>query len=156
VKPVTVSIEVPNPRQQVYDFLERLANHESFTDHFLLDWELSGPARGVGAKANVRIKAARNDPDWTAIEVIQAEPPRKLVEESVGGARARRRAHATYLLDELPGGGTLIALEQVNLEMPFGERVMGPVNRAYLKRVNGKALRRLAEHLPRSPGEPAS
>jgi hypothetical protein len=51
VKPVTVSIEVPNSTQQVYEFLDVLGNHESFMNHFMVDWQLSGPKRGVGAKA---------------------------------------------------------------------------------------------------------
>src|SRR5262245_66592356 len=50
VKPLSVSIEVPQSRERVYDFLDVLGNHEQFTDHFLVDWELSGPASGVGAK----------------------------------------------------------------------------------------------------------
>jgi hypothetical protein len=154
VKPVTVSIEVPNPREQVYDFLEVLANHESFTDHFLLDWKLSGPHRGVGAKANVRVKAS-SDRDWTDIEVVEAERPRKLVEESVGGSKAGRRARGTYVLDELPGGGTRVSFSYDYLEIPFGERIMGPVNRAYLKRVNGRSLKRLAEQLPAPTSAPA-
>ena len=45
---------VPNPRPEVYEFLDVLGNHEQFTDHFMVDWELSGPKRGVGAKANVK------------------------------------------------------------------------------------------------------
>ena len=45
MKPVTVSVEVPNPPQHVYDFLEVLGNHERFMDHFMVDWELSGPRR---------------------------------------------------------------------------------------------------------------
>jgi hypothetical protein len=49
MKPVTVSIEVPQAREDVYDFLDVLANHESFTDHMLRDWRCAGPARGVGA-----------------------------------------------------------------------------------------------------------
>jgi polyketide cyclase/dehydrase/lipid transport protein len=147
VKPVTVSIEVPNPPEQVYDFLEVLGNHESFSDHFLLDWELSGPSRGVGAKANVRVKAS-SDRDWTDIELVETERPRRLVEESVGGSKAGRRARGTYTLEPLENGGTRVSFEYAYLEIPFGERIMGPVNRAYLKRVNGRSLKRLAEQLP--------
>ena len=39
----------------------------------------------------------------------------------------------------------LFELEMV--EMPKAERLMGPINRAYVKRVNRKAMRRLKERL---------
>jgi len=37
VKPVTVSVAVSQPAEEVYDFLDVLANHEAFLDHFLVD-----------------------------------------------------------------------------------------------------------------------
>ena len=39
MKPVRVSVDVPNPRPEVYEFLDVLGNHEQFTDHFMVDWE---------------------------------------------------------------------------------------------------------------------
>jgi uncharacterized membrane protein len=150
VKPSTVSVEVPNPPQEVYDFLEVLGNHESFMDHFMVDWELSGPKRGVGSKANVRVKAT-GEKDWTDVEIVEADSGRRLVEETVGGSRGRRRTRGTYLLEPLPDGGTAVSFQLEFLEMPTGERLMGPLNRAYVKRVNGKAMKRLAERLSNGP-----
>lgn len=43
MKSVAVSVAVPQSPQEVFAFLDVLANHQAFTDHFLLDWELSGP-----------------------------------------------------------------------------------------------------------------
>jgi Polyketide cyclase / dehydrase and lipid transport len=150
VKPVTVSVEVPSSTHQVYEFLDVLGNHEQFMDHFMVDWQLSGPKRGVGAKANVRVKATA-EKDWTDIEIVEADSDRRLVEETVGGARAKRRTRGTYLLEALPDGGTRITFELELLEMPQTERLMGPVNRAYIKRVNRKAMKRLAEQLSALP-----
>lgn len=146
MKPVTVSTEVPKPREQVYEYLEVLANHEQFTDHFMVDWELSGPKRGVGAKANVRVKATA-EKDWTDIEIVEADAGQRLVEETIGGPGASRRTRGTYRLESLPDGGTRISFELEMLSMSRGERLMGPINRAYLKRVNKKAMNRLAERL---------
>lgn len=150
MKPVTVSVEVPTSTHQVYEFLDVLGNHEQFMDHFMVDWQLSGPKRGVGAKANVRVKATA-EKDWTDIEIVEADSDRRLVEETVGGARAKRRTRGTYLLEALPDGGTGITFELELLEMPQTERLMGPVNRAYIKRVNRKAMKRLAEQLSALP-----
>jgi hypothetical protein len=146
VKPVTVSVDVPNPPEQVYDFLDVLANHESFTDHFMLDWELSGPERGIGAKANFRVKAT-GEKDWTDLEVLEADAGRRIMEESWGGSGGKRHTRGTYLLESLPDGGTHIEFTLEFLNLPAGERLMGPLNRAYIRRVNGKAMKRLAERL---------
>ncbi|HET9120752.1 MAG TPA: SRPBCC family protein [Solirubrobacterales bacterium] len=146
MKPVTVSVDVDTPRDEVFDFLDVMANHEQFTDHFMVDWELSGPPRGVGAKANLRVKAT-GEKDRTDIEVVEVDAGRRIVEEGTGGTRGRRRTRGTYLLEDLPGGGTRIEFTLEFLSLPTGEKLMGPLQRAYLKRVNGKSLKRLSERL---------
>ena len=120
-----------------------LGNHERFMDHFMVDWELSGPRKGVGAKANVRVKATA-EKDWTDVEIVEADANRRLVEETIGGSGGKRRTRGTYLLEPLPAGGTRISFELEFLEMPRGERLMGPLQRAYVRRVNGKGMKRLA------------
>ena len=39
--PVTVSITVGRPREEVFAYLADIANHAEFTDHFLEDWHLT-------------------------------------------------------------------------------------------------------------------
>ncbi len=145
MKPVTVSIDVPNPREEVYAFLDLLANHERFTDHLMNKWELSGPPAGVGSKATARV-AAPGSNEVISIEVIEAERPRRIVEESVG-AGGKRRTRGTYTLAELPEGGTRVSFELAWLEAPRLERLGAPLNGAFIKRANGKAMRRLARAL---------
>ena len=120
MKPVKVSVDVPQERTDVYDFLDTLAAHEAFTDHFLVDWETSGPRSGVGARARMRVKKP-GPADWIDMEVIAAERPRTSVEESVS-AKGRRRTRGTYVLEELPGRGTRINFELAWLEAPRSER----------------------------------
>jgi len=144
VKPVTATVTVPQAREEVFDFLDVLANHERFTDHFLVDWQLSGPRSGVGAQARMRVKSPGPD-DWLDMKVIAAERPRTNVEESVG-AKGRRRTRGTYVLDELPQG-TKITFELVWLEAPLSERLMAPITRSVVGRANAKALRRLVDAL---------
>lgn len=145
MKPVTAAVTVPRPRTEVFDFLDVLANHERFTDHFLADWELSGPAAGVGAKARVRVKSPGPD-DWLDMTVISGERPRTTTEESIG-AKGRRRTRGTYTLDDLPGGGTEITFELAWLEAPLTERLMAPITRSVVGRANDRALRRLVDVL---------
>ena len=145
-KPISVSIEVPQSRTKVYDFLEVMANHEPFTNHMLVDWSYSGPPRGVGSKANVNSKFGGRK-EAVAIEVVDAVEPSKIVEHNVS-AGGRRRAAGTYELSELPTGGTRVRFTYVWAEAPLVDRLMAPLVRSILKRGNAKAMARLAEQLP--------
>jgi carbon monoxide dehydrogenase subunit G len=154
MKPVTVTIDVPHPREQVFDFLDVMSNHEPFTNHMLQDWKYDGPDRGVGSKATVTVKAAGRT-ESVHIEVIAAEPPRTIVEQNVG-AGGRRVGTGTYTLDELPDGGTRIAFEYAWQRAPIGERLTAPLIRAILRRGNERAMTRLAEQLAQREPTPAT
>ena len=144
-KPVTVSIDVPQDRERVYDFLDVMANHEPFNDHLMRDWELSGPERGVGSKARVHTKAlGMRDP--VDIEVVDAEAPVRIVERNVA-AKAGRTGQGTYVLEPRPGGGTRITFEYRWLVTPLVDKVTAPLARAFLRRNNETAMRRLAQQL---------
>jgi polyketide cyclase/dehydrase/lipid transport protein len=145
MKPVTVSTEVAKPIAEVYEFLEVLANHEGFNDHMLVDWDFSGPRRGVGARAQARANTIGSQ-DWTDFEVVEAEPPGLIVEEGVGNG-GKRRTRGTYRLEQLPGGGTKVSFELEWLEAARAERLAPSLIRAFVRRANGKAMRRLAKQL---------
>jgi hypothetical protein len=149
MKPVTVSIEVPNPPHQVYEFLEVLGNHEQFMDHFMVDWELSGPRRGVGAKANVRVKAT-TEKDWTDVEIVEADAGRRLAQVGGGDRRRleRKAAHPRHLQPRGPAGRRNPHQVRARVRRASDrERLMGPLQRAYVRRVNRKGMKRLAEEL---------
>jgi uncharacterized protein YndB with AHSA1/START domain len=145
MKPITVTTSVPQPREEVYAFLDVLGNHEPFTNHMLVDWTLSGPRSGVGARARMRANAP-GPKQWTDMEVVEARPPERIV-ETAQGANGRRRTRGTYTLREAPGGGTDIAFELRYEAAPPAERLMMPLLRAYLRRANQKAMDRLHETL---------
>jgi hypothetical protein len=145
MKPVTATVTVPWPREAVFDFLDVLGNHERFTDHFLVDWELSGPAAGVGAGARMRLKKP-GPADWLDMKVVAGERPKTTIEESVS-AKGRRRTRGTYTLAEAPCGGTRMTFRLEWLEAPLGDRLATPLTRAIAGRSNAKSLRRLADLL---------
>ncbi|MFL5901837.1 MAG: SRPBCC family protein [Solirubrobacterales bacterium] len=145
MKPVTVSAKVPQPVEEVYDFLDVLANHEAFLDHFLVDWKFSGPRHGVGAKGEARASAPMSQ-DWTEFEVVEAERPKRIVEEGVG-LKGKRHTRGTYRLEPLADGGTEISFELAWIESARAERLIPPMTRAFIKRPNAKAMRRLAKLL---------
>jgi hypothetical protein len=151
MKPVSVSVDVPLSREEIYDYLDVLGNHRRFTDHFLVDWSLAGPERGVGARARMRVKGPRLSKDWLDMEVVAAERPRMSLEESVS-AKGRRRTRGTYLLERLPDGGTRIVFEFTWLKAPLIERIAAPLTRAVIRRANARSLQRLTATLESNDG----
>ena len=144
-KPVTVHVDVPHDRERVFEFLDVMANHEAFTDHLMKDWELAGPERGVGSKATVHVRSL-GVADVIDIEVVDAETPARIVERNVA-RKAGRVGQGTYVLSVRPGGGTHIEFEYRWLTAPLLDRLLSPMVRAYIRRTNATAMRRLAGEL---------
>lgn len=142
MKPVVVSTHIDKPREEVFAFLDVMANHEPFTDHMLVDWSYSGPPSGVGAKARMRANVP-GPKDWADMEVVAATAPETIVEQAVG-ANGKRRTQGTYTLTESPTGGTDVRFELRYLQTPGIEKLLAPVLRAWLQRANQKAMDRLA------------
>jgi len=145
-RPITVSIDVPQPRDEVYAFLDVMANHEPFTNHMLVDWTYEGPPSGVGAKAHVHSTAGgRKEP--VDIEVVSARTPEQIVERNVS-AKGRRVGRGTYDLAELPGGATRVSFTYAWERAPLADRLLAPLVRSLLRRGNARAMERLAAQLP--------
>jgi hypothetical protein len=147
--PVTVSIDIPRPRADVYAFLDVMANHEAFTDHMLVDWSCSGPESGVGSKATVTAKFGAMS-DKAEIEVIEVEDGRLIRERNIA-ARGRRIATGTYVLSDLPDGGTHVEFTFAFERVPAYERPLVPLMRKLIRRGNERAMTRLAEQLGSVP-----
>jgi uncharacterized protein YndB with AHSA1/START domain len=140
--PVTVSVEVARPRAEVFDVVDVAANHEKWMDHLFKDWRFEGPRRGVGAitKAQVNAPSAR---EAVTIEVVESVAPERIVEEGEN-AHGKRRTRGTYRFVELDGGRTRIEFELEWLKTPRSERLLPFVSGAFMRRANGKAMKRLA------------
>ncbi len=145
MKPVRVTVDVPQPIEKVYDFLDVMANHEPFTNHMLTDWRYSGPERGVGSKARVTATVGGRS-DEIDIEVVSGEAPTRIVEQNTGAA-GRRVANGTYTLAERPDGTTHVEFEYRWQRAPLAERLAAPLVRSMLRRGNERAMRRLADLL---------
>jgi hypothetical protein len=154
MKPVEVSTVIRRPIAEVYAHLDVLANHEAFTDHFLVDWHLEGPASGVGASVTMRVRAPGRSEE-VELTVIDAEPPVRTVEETVG-AGGRRRTRGTYTLDAIDADRTQVRFRIDPLEVPRSERPLWPLSRAWLRRQNARSLERLREQLEGQPTQAAA
>ncbi|MFJ9855431.1 SRPBCC family protein [Streptomyces sp. NPDC101150] len=147
MKSLTVSIDVPQTPEQVYDFLDVTAHHERFTNHYLTDWHYSGPARGIGSCATVTAALGGTKTDVT-IEVVEAEAPRRIVERNISAA-GRRLAHGTYVIEPLPTGASRVSFTYAWARAPLADRLLAPAVRAMMQRANRTVMQRLAIELSR-------
>jgi hypothetical protein len=143
-KPVTVSFDVSQDREYVFEFLDLMANHEQFNDHLMRNWRLSGRPRWVGSIATVDVRALGMS-DTVEIEVTEAEPSARIVERNTA-RKAGRIGEGTYALKSLPSG-TQITFEYKWLRAPLVDRLAAPLVRSYIRRNNTIAMRRLADQL---------
>ncbi|MFF2963273.1 SRPBCC family protein [Streptomyces sp. NPDC057963] len=147
MKSVTVSIDVPQTPKHVYDFLNVMAHHERFTNHYLTGWRYSGPSRGIGSCATVTAMLGGTKTDVT-IEVVKADPLRRIVERNVSAA-GRRLTYGTYTIEPLRTGGSQVSFTYAWARAPLADRLLTPVVRATMRRANRTVMRRLATELAR-------
>ena len=140
---VSVSTTVPAPPAEVHELLDDLSAHRQWTDHFLVDGELIGDPRGVGAKARFRAKGAGPNARGE-IEVVSSEPT-VIVEEGRGGKDFARKTRGTYELAPAADGGTVVTFTSDVWPSSRIDALGAPLAKAYLKRNNGKAMERLRQ-----------
>ncbi len=148
---MTVSIVVSAPREQVFDYLQDIANHPEFTDHYLVDWHLTRiDSVGRGAGARFRVKAPGNRFSWGDVTFAEVERPHRIVEVGRGGKNNRVRTLGVYELSTASAGTTRVQLTLHTTPATLADRLMeGLGARGWLKRKNERAMRRLRANLER-------
>jgi uncharacterized protein YndB with AHSA1/START domain len=145
VDPVTVSIVVSAPREEVFDYLQDIANHAEFTDHFLVDWHLTrlDPV-GVGAGARFRVKAPGNRFGWADVTFAEVEPPYRIVEVGRGGKFNRVRTLGVYELAPVGAEATRVRYTLETIPATLSDRLLEALGgRLWFRRKNQRAMRRL-------------
>ena len=143
--PVQLSIVVDSEREHVFDYLQDMANHSQFTDHYLVDWRLTrARSAGVGAGARFRVKAPGNRFGWAGVSIAEAQRPRKIVEIGSGGKANRIRTLGVYELAPGSHGTTRITFTFQTEPEKMSDKLLESLGgRFWLKRQNAKAMRRL-------------
>jgi uncharacterized protein YndB with AHSA1/START domain len=143
--PVTVSTVVSAPREVVFDYLQDIANHAEFTDHFLRDWHLTRiDSVGRGAGARFRIAAPGNRYSWADVTFSEVERPHRIVEIGRTGKSNRIRTVGVYELDPVAGDSTRVSFTVQTAPATLADRLMeGLGGRGWLRRKNRRALLRL-------------
>lgn len=140
-----MSISIAKPREEVFEYLADIANHAEYTDHYLTDWHLTREASyGRGAGARFRVRAPANRFNWADATLIELQPPYRIVEAGRTGKFNRVRTLTTYTLTPAPGHGTRVELTSETEPATRADRLLESLGaRAWLRRQNAKALRRL-------------
>ena len=136
MKPVTVSTTIDRPRDEIHAVLEDLMDHESFTDHFLTDFQRT--------ETGIRVKG-KGGGGWMEITAVESTLDR-IVEEGRSGRGGRRHTKGIYELTE-QNGSTVVSFTNEIEPAGVGDRIAAPLIRAYLRRQNGRALERLKEQM---------
>jgi uncharacterized protein YndB with AHSA1/START domain len=154
VDPFTVSIVVSAPRELVFDYLQDIANHPEFTDHYLVDWHLTRiDSVGQGAGARFRVKAPGNRFSWGDVTFVEVQRPRRLVEVGRTGKNNRIRTLGVYELAPAATGATRVRFTLETVPVTLSDKLMeGLGGRSWLRRKNRRAMRRLRDVLEREGG----
>jgi uncharacterized protein YndB with AHSA1/START domain len=154
VVPFTVSTSISKPRELVFEYLEDIANHAEFSDHYLTDWHLlREDPLGVGAGARFRLKAPLNRFAWADLTIADVQRPHRIVARGRGGKFNRVRILATYSVAEGPSDTTRVDFTLETEPALLSDRLIeGLGGRSWLKRRTAKALRRLRTILEEGRG----
>jgi uncharacterized protein YndB with AHSA1/START domain len=148
---VTVSTIISASREQVFDYLQDIANHEEFTDHYLVDWHLTRiDSVGQGAGARFRVKAPRNRFSWADATFVEVERPYRIVE--AGRTGKNNRIHTLGVYELVPGasGTTRVSFTLETQPATLSDRLQEALGaRGWFKRKNARAMRRLRSIIER-------
>ncbi len=142
--PVTVSVLIAKPREDVFDYLADVANHPEFSDHFMKSFRLlSEESYGRGAGARFKVEKRFNRFGWGDFTFIEVEPPRRLV--AVGRAGKYNRVKTYFEWTISPAGkGTRVDLTAESEPAQPSDRVFDPLGGGrWFRRKANRALRRL-------------
>jgi uncharacterized protein YndB with AHSA1/START domain len=145
VDPVTVSTLISAPREQVFDYLQDIANHGEFTDHYLVDWHLTRiDSIGRGAGARFRVKAPGNRFSWADVTFVEVDRPHRIVEAGRTGKNNRIRTLGTYELAPGASGTTRVRFTLETVPATLSDRLMESFGaRGWTRRKQARAMRRL-------------
>lgn len=156
--PVSVSVTIDRPREDVFAYLLDVANLPEFTDHYLVDWHLTREQSvGRGAGARFRIKRRADRFGWADLTFVEVEPPRRIVHAGRGGKGNDIPMRGVYTIDPAAGGTTRVTWTIETRPEKIGGRIIEGLlrYRRFYRRRNAKALRRLRSILEEDVGRGA-
>jgi uncharacterized protein YndB with AHSA1/START domain len=154
VDPVTVSTVISASRERVFEYLQDIANHSEFSDHYLVDWHLTRiDSVGRGAGARFRVKVPLNRFNWADVTFAEVERPHRIVEVGSAGKNNRIRTLGVYELSPGASGTTRLRFTLQTEPRTRADRLMEALGaRSWTRRQLKRAMRRLRTIMERDEG----
>ena len=144
------------PREELFDFVVDLSNRPSYADHYLKDFRLAR-ANPVGTGAAARFLLDR--PVFSErgeFTIVEADRPRRIVEEGRIGRLGRSRLVAVYDFSSAGGGATRVELTTYGEPKTMIDRFKQRGVHRWMRRQTKKALERLRRIFEEPTGEERS
>jgi uncharacterized protein YndB with AHSA1/START domain len=146
VDPVTLTVTIDRPREEVFAYLSDIANHAEFSDHYRKHWRLlREDSVGHGAGARFKTDARFDRFGYYDINFAELDPPYRIIGVGRGGKYNRIETFEQWTLEPAGGGGTRLEyMYETVPPLPTDRLVEGlSGRRRWARRNAGKALRRL-------------
>lgn len=161
--PITVSVSVGRPRQEVFAYLADIANHPEFCDHYLTHWRLTREdtyGSGAGARFRIKVPPPLGRFAWGDATFIEVDAPWRIVEAGRTGKFNRVRTLGVYTLEPQGAGATRVEFTLQTQPKTIADRILEALGqRPWLRRQLGRSMRRLRDILEgeeRARGERAT
>jgi uncharacterized protein YndB with AHSA1/START domain len=143
--PITASITIDRPREEVFEYLADIANHPEFMDHFIKEWRLTRiESYGRGAGARFRVDAPLDRFSWGDMTFIEVDRPHKIVAAGRGGKFNRNKTWTTWTLSPSGSATRVEVTTESEPALPTDKFIEAVTRRrGWYKRHLGKSLRRL-------------
>ncbi len=146
MQPLSVSTTIAKPREEVFEYLADVANHEEFSDHCMVDWHLTREdSFGLGAGARFRVKSRFDRFSYGDITLVELTPPERIVATGRSGRFNRVRTLSTWTLEEDGAGRTKVTFETQSTPALKSDELMEKLLRVRSSRArcHQRALERL-------------
>ena len=108
--PVTTTVTIDAPREQVFEYLADIANHAEFMEPLFRDWHLTREdSYGRGAGARFRSTARMDRFGWGDLNFLEVEPYRKIVGVGRVGKYNRIQTYCEWLIEPAGGSSTRVS-----------------------------------------------
>ncbi len=146
MEPVTLTTTIAKSREEVFDYLADVANHQEFTDHCLVDWHLTREdSYGVGAGARFRVKSRFDRFSYGDLTLAEVRAPELIVGTGRAGRFNRVHTRTEWRLQDAGGGRTNVTFVMQTEPATQSDRLMEKFLRvpATTTKCHRRALERL-------------
>jgi uncharacterized protein YndB with AHSA1/START domain len=148
--PVTTTVTIDRPREEVFEYLADIANHAEFMDPLFRDWHLTREdSYGRGAGARFRSQARMDRFGWGDLNFLEVEPTRRIVGVGRGGKYNRIKTYCEWTLEPAGADSTRVTF-MYETEPPLPtDRIVEAISgrRGWFRRGARRSLKRLRSRL---------